>query len=519
MQVRLNRILSEKKGQITVFLSLIFLVLMGLAFCILEGMHIYTEVSLSEEVFMEAGDYVLSQYNRPLFERYHLFFLDPEEEEQIVSDGESYMKSYLDTNSSFSFECDNLSVTEEKTAVDEDGLYLKHQIREWMKYREIEKAGEGIKKLFHSMTNVEQKKDTVQKKINAADAAQEGESKAEPLQEETSEEAGLEKENSEGTVSADVTVKEGFQWKQLKETLEQIIKSGILLYVTDDLNQLSALSISGDQLPSQKKGIKKESIINFPVSVTDFGSWKDVLKVPDIGNPDDHFLSDEFFLSEYIFDHFDCYIRKKDDRSIWPRCLQYEVEYLAGGRLSDQENLKLVADKMLLLRFVMNYSFASSDTEINNTAGAMADVLSGVFGLPAAREAVRVLLISAISYGESLLEVHTLFAGGEIAAVKDAGTWNLYFHNAAELLKNREKVKTGKNNVDYKDYLRLLLAIQIKPEKVYYRMMDVMQVNLRLEQPEFLMENCIFRFRWQADMKCAMGSHFYTVLMDRVNSY
>ena len=149
----------------------------------------------------------------------------------------------------------------------------------------------------------------------------------------------------------------------------------------------------------------------------------------------------------------------------------------------------------------------------------MADVLSGVFGLPAAREAVRVLLISAISYGESLLEVHTLFAGGEIAAVKDAGTWNLYFHNAAELLKNREKVKTGKNNVDYKDYLRLLLAMQIKPEKVYYRMMDVMQVNLRLEQPDFLMENCIFRFRWQADMKCAMGSHFYTVLMDRVNSY
>ena len=39
-------------------------------------------------------------------------------------------------NSFFDIYCDSLEVTGEKTAVDEDGLYLKHEIREWMKYRE-----------------------------------------------------------------------------------------------------------------------------------------------------------------------------------------------------------------------------------------------------------------------------------------------------------------------------------------------------------------------------------------------
>ena len=41
-----------------------------------------------------------------------------------------------------------VGVQKERTAVEEDGLYVKHQIREWMKYREIARVGESLKELF-----------------------------------------------------------------------------------------------------------------------------------------------------------------------------------------------------------------------------------------------------------------------------------------------------------------------------------------------------------------------------------
>ena len=503
MRERFAKISVDKRGQVTVFLSLIFMILMGLALCVLAGMKLYMETSLSEEAFVEAGNYVLSNYNRSLFERYHVFFLDPQEREHIVADGEAYFNHYLDRSSSFRFQCANLTVTEEKTAVDKDGLYLKHQIREWMKYSKMENTEKKIRELIQAAGEVDQDKALVQKEMKAA-KEQHGEMEVETEKE---------KKETKSTDSVNENRKEGIQWKELKELLGQIGRSGILCYVVDDLSQLSALNISEDNLPSQKEGIRKDKTINFPLSVSEFSGWENLLSSACIGKPDSHFLSDGAFLFGYVFEHFSFYGEKKDDLQ---RGLQYEIEYLVGGAKGDQENLKIVADQMLMLRFLMNYSFALGDKEMNAMVEPIADVLSGVLGLPVAREAVRILLIAAISYGESLLELHTLFSGGKIVAVKDASTWNLHFYNAAELLKNREKVKTGKSNVSYADYLKVLLAMKTMSKTIYFRMMDLMQVNLRLEQTDFLMEKCIFRFRWKADMKCSAG---YSVSLERVTSY
>lgn len=42
-------------------------------------------------------------------------------------------------------------MTEEVTAVEEDGLYLKHEIREWMKYRQEEKVKDTLKQLINNV--------------------------------------------------------------------------------------------------------------------------------------------------------------------------------------------------------------------------------------------------------------------------------------------------------------------------------------------------------------------------------
>ena len=83
--------LRQEEGQITVFLSLIFFVLLGLTLCVLEGMYSFMESSLAEDSMRSAGNYVLANYNRNLFDRYHIFFLDPRERGLIESDGKRYL--------------------------------------------------------------------------------------------------------------------------------------------------------------------------------------------------------------------------------------------------------------------------------------------------------------------------------------------------------------------------------------------------------------------------------------------
>ena len=87
--------LRREEGQITVFVALLFFVLMGVSLCVLEGMYSFSESALAESAIKGAGNYVLANYNRSLFDRYHLFFLDPREREQVEQDGKAYLSAIL----------------------------------------------------------------------------------------------------------------------------------------------------------------------------------------------------------------------------------------------------------------------------------------------------------------------------------------------------------------------------------------------------------------------------------------
>ena len=46
---------GNEKGQITVFLSLLFLIMLGVALCVLEGIRSYMSVPLAEDAVIGAG--------------------------------------------------------------------------------------------------------------------------------------------------------------------------------------------------------------------------------------------------------------------------------------------------------------------------------------------------------------------------------------------------------------------------------------------------------------------------------
>ena len=61
--------------------------MLGVGFLVFGGMREYAKASVVEEAFDLAGEDILAQYDRPLFDRYHVFMMDPREEAHIVPDG------------------------------------------------------------------------------------------------------------------------------------------------------------------------------------------------------------------------------------------------------------------------------------------------------------------------------------------------------------------------------------------------------------------------------------------------
>ena len=486
----------EEKGQITVFLSLLLIVLIGFSFVVVEGVSSYGASALGEDAVKNAGENVLANYDRELFNKYHIFFLDPREKNYILSDGKADVAQYFSGNSFFNVFCNSLEMTEEVTAVEEDGLYLKHEIREWMKYRQEEKVKDTLKQLINNVktNNADRKEYQNEAEEETGNIEQSEENKAEEDKEDKAEEE---------TVSQEVQ-KERTTWKEIKEALQLLTKTGILFYVSDHPEQLSRKSIPEGNLPSRAKKREQEEhkVEEFLFSGSGLKGIKSMLSVDFSINTNSTLWTKENYIVPYIEECFLDYSEegkgKKND--VREQVLAYEKEYLIKGQPSDLDNLKRVANDILLLRFINNYIFTGRDAEIQSQVNIMASALTGVVGIPQTAKAVQMMLRAALSYGESLLELHTLFEGGEISLTKDRENWNLELKTMVKQLKEKKAVKKGKHNISYKDYLKVLLFMKGNSTILCYRMMDIMQENIACKEAGFLMENCLFSYKWEGSL-------------------
>ena len=200
MQVQYDKYFDER-GQITVFLSLLFLVLMMSFLFIVEGVISYSASSLGEDAVKGAGESIMANYDRELFKNYHLFFLDPRQKDYIVTDGKEFINQYFSGNSFFDIYCDSLEVTGEKTAVDEDGLYLKHEIREWMKYREEKEIAKVLEDIIRNTKKNDGERKECQEEVDSAETDVKKE-QDEEVNQETKEETN--KKDTESDLKGDV---------------------------------------------------------------------------------------------------------------------------------------------------------------------------------------------------------------------------------------------------------------------------------------------------------------------------
>ena len=178
--------------------------------------------------------------------------------------------------------------------------------------------------------------------------------------------------------------------------------------------------------------------------------------------------------------------------------IKYEIEYLIAGKDSEKENLGMIFWRMIALRFVMNAACVYQDPAKEKEAALLAASILGVTGFPPAVVVVKNLLLLALAYGESVIDVRNLAEGKKIPAVKTSSDWQLSFAGLATLNCKRKPVKQG---MSYEDYLLLLLISQKDKRQKYFRMMDLMEQNIRRKVSDFKLDQCISSYKITQNLK------------------
>ncbi len=179
--------------------------------------------------------------------------------------------------------------------------------------------------------------------------------------------------------------------------------------------------------------------------------------------------------------------------------LEYELEYLLQGDASDQANLEGVAKKILGIRMAINYAHILSDSEKKAEADAMALGLTALFSVPAAKDIVKHALLLAWAYGESVVDLRVLFKGKKVPVVKTEENWQLQLANLSKLGTAEESVTEGDGakGLSYEDYLKGFLLVT-DVNQLCMRALDIMEMKMGIEVDQCvtmleIQSNCIFQ--------------------------
>lgn len=179
------------------------------------------------------------------------------------------------------------------------------------------------------------------------------------------------------------------------------------------------------------------------------------------------------------------------------------MEYILFGKDTDLDNLKSMANKLLLIREGVNMAAILADSVKRAQVQTLAAAIASAFLVPPATAAIEAALMLCWAFAESILDVRELFAGGKVSLVKSAQEWQLSLENLQNLLDGLDSIRKGSSSgMDYEDYLQVMLLTQSKGQKLM-RGMDMLEFNIqkKLGRENFYLDSCIVALEAQLEVK------------------
>lgn len=242
------------------------------------------------------------------------------------------------------------------------------------------------------------------------------------------------------------------------DAISDLFNAGVMGYVKEDISEKS---IQTEGLPSKGENSDEDE-------------------------EEENVVLKKIFMCEYVRTHFSNALNTLGDSA-----LDYEVEYILGGKESDLKNLEYVVNRIVLIRTGCNMISILKDAQKMSEAELLATALIGFTGMPVLVKILQILILTGWSLAESYTDAKSLLAGEKVPTIKGNDEWNISIEGLKNFSGDSITSNSSEHGLEYEDYLRVLLAFE-KDETMYYRTMDCIQLEICLnENADFRMEQCI----------------------------
>lgn len=431
---------QTKKGEITAFLSLIFVLLVSFILAMSESAFVQTAKNQKRMDVDRAIFSLFGEYQKDLLEEYNVFAIDG-----TYESGEYEENQLLNRMAYYGSMGIGQEITDIQLLTDNNGQAFREQVIQYMESRT------GIS-LVQNLTGLA---------ANWTEREIQGQEMSEQLEEVLS--------DNEESLSELLPQEAGGELR--------IHKSGILSLVLPKEFHLSG------------KTIRPEEQVSGRTCRTGRGSFPE-------RSSSTAGVEEKLLFEQYMMEKFGNAMEQKGEN----RNLDYEVEYILCGKESDAENLKSVVYQLLMYRFASNYAYLMSDTAKQGEAETMAATASILLANPELEPVIKQLILVLWSFGESIMDLRSLLSGKKVALTKKAETWQLQLSGLFKLGKE-EDTQEGQDEdsgLTYQQYLHILTYIK-SDTQLTMRTMDRVEQNLIQEKALsfFRADACVSKIKLQ----------------------
>lgn len=400
--------MKKEKGSITIFSLLALLLVTAALFALLEGSRFQEMRRFALLQTESALESTFANYNRCLWEQYRLLGADSNSMYEIL---ERNANGRVGKGTNFlRLETKEVQIEEDTRLTDGNGNVYIASVASYMKENFVYEAAKEVYSQYLAIKSILEA--SPMDKTSVKDALEEIEKLGE---------SNLLKKM---TRSTDV--------KGILETAKYWMEIGVLDLVVMDIDELSHAKEDSQGGVLDRILEKGQNPAKYTITWTE-----------------------RMLLQQYLLTYMSCFTNKKENHAF-----SYELEYLVGKRHSDIENLKITVTKLLAIREMVNYLYLISDSVRVSQAEAMALLFVGGTGNPMLIEAVKIGLLTAWAFGESILDVRALLEGKKISILKNKENWTLELEQIHMLSDKNFMAKESVWGLGYEDYVGILLLFE-----------------------------------------------------------
>ncbi|MEE1086876.1 MAG: DUF5702 domain-containing protein [Schaedlerella sp.] len=439
--------MKRKSGEITVFLSLVFILLISFVLSMMESVFIQTAKNQSRLDVDKAVFSLFGEYQKELLEEYELFAFDASYGSGEVSENQILNRLVYYGSTGMQQE-----ITGIQFLTDNNGQAFREGVIRYME------AGNGIE-VIREMT-------------------------------------GLAQEWSEQEVSGEAIS------NSLNQSLQQ--NCG---YLPEEAKSLTEKTVSGNfislVLPKDFQLSQKSVVLTEQVSQRTRNTGRGFLPVMQgIGG-----IEEKLLFQQYAVDKFSSATGQRGEN----RSLDYEIEYLICGKSSDKENLQEIITKLLFFRLAMNYMYLQTDIQRQQEAATFAAAIAAVLMNPGTEAVIRQLLLILWAFGESVLDIRVLLEGKKAAFYKTNESWQLTLSSLFTLGSSEDFTEGAdeEGGLDYTHYLQILLCLE-STEGLAMRALDRIEQNLIIEKglSNFRADACVTKLKTMNTAEIGAGYQY-----------